>query len=89
MTVTPQPEDVRGLVVQGFTQFGAEPRCTSEVKETILIDEGKCLARSYRLRGFMAMWLLEIGLLQFYDPEGNMLRTVNLLEELVPQREAA
>lgn len=89
MTVTPQPEDVRQLVVRGFTQFGAEPRCTSEVKETILIEEGKCMARSYRLRGYLAMWLLETGLLQFYDPEGNMLRTVNLLEELLLQREAA
>lgn len=89
MTVTPQPDDVRRLVVRGFAQFGAEPRCTSEVKETILVDEGKCLARSYRLRGLMAMWLLDTGLLQFYDPEGNMLRTVNLYEELMPQREAA
>lgn len=89
MIVTPQPEDVRLLVVRGFTQFGAEARHASDVKETILVDEGKCLARSYRLRGFMAMWLLETGLLQFYDPDGNMLRTVNLLEELMTHREAA
>jgi len=89
MTVSPQPEEVRQLVVRAFTELGAQPRCVSEVKETILIDEGKCLARSYRLRGFMAMWLVETGILQFYDPEGEMLRTVNLFEELVPQREAA
>ena len=37
----------------------------------------------------MAMWLLEIGIVQFYDADGNMLLTVNLLEELEPQRMAA
>lgn len=89
MTVSPEPEDVRQLVVRAFAELGAQPRCVSEVKETILIDEGKCLARSYRLRGFMAMWLVETGILQFYDPDGAMLRTVNLFEEMVPQREAA
>ena len=89
MTVAPQPEDVRRLVVRAFSELGIEPRCVSEVKETILIDEGRCLARSYRLRGLMAMWLLETGILQFYDAEGIMLRTINLLEELTLHREAA
>ena len=32
---------------------------------------------------------LQIGIVQFYDAEGNMLLTVNLLEELEPQRMAA
>jgi len=27
------------------------------------------------------MWLLQIGVVQFYDADGNMLLTVNLLEE--------
>jgi len=89
MVVAPQPEQVRQFVVRGFADFGAPATSESEVKETILIDQGKCLARSYRLNGLMAMWLLETGVLQFYDPEGAMLRTVNLLEELAGQREAA
>jgi len=89
MTVAPQPEDVRQLVIRAFGEYGNGPRSDSELNETILIDQGKCVARSYRLRGFLAMWLLETGILQFYDPAGNMLRTVNLLEKLLPQREAA
>ena len=45
--------------------------------------------RTYRAGDYFAMWLVEIGLLQFYDPYGNMLRTVNLFEENTPQRAAA
>jgi hypothetical protein len=35
------------------------------------------------------MWMIEIGLLQFYADDGQMLRTVNLFEELEPVRAAA
>jgi hypothetical protein len=89
MTAVPQPENVRQLVVRAFEEFGARPRTPWDLKETILIDQGKCMARSYRLYGYMAMWLVDTGILQFYDAEGNMLRTVNLFEQLLPQREAA
>jgi hypothetical protein len=34
----------------------------------------------------MATWLVEVGIVQFYDARGNMLRTVNLFEELQPPR---
>ena len=36
-----------------------------------------------------AMWMIEIGLVQVYDDNGHMLRTVNLFEELEPVRAAA
>jgi hypothetical protein len=45
--------------------------------------------RSYQVQGYMAMWLLEVGIVQFYDAEGNMLATVNLLEDLEPVKMAA
>ena len=60
-----------------------------DLEETILIDDGKYTARSYRVEGYMAMWLLEVGIVQFYDAEGNMLATVNLLKELEPLKIAA
>jgi hypothetical protein len=59
------------------------------LEETILIDGGKCAARSYRLDGLMAMWLIEVGILQFYDADGAMLRTINLFQELEPVKLAA
>ena len=57
--------------------------------EAILIDDGRCAARSYKVDGYMVMWLVEIGVLQFYNEEDNMLQTVNLFEELEPHRMAA
>ena len=35
------------------------------------------------------MRLVGIGIVQFYDKDGNLLRTVNLSRELEPQRMAA
>jgi hypothetical protein len=36
-----------------------------------------------------AMWMIDVGVLQFYDVDGEMLHTVNLFTELQPQRVAA
>ena len=37
----------------------------------------------------MAMWLVGIGIVQFYDADGNMLATMNLLEKAIPQQMVA
>jgi hypothetical protein len=57
--------------------------------ETILIDQGRYVARSYRTPGYLAMWLVEAGIVQFYSSTGDMLATVNLFERLEPQKMAA
>jgi hypothetical protein len=89
MTVAPQPHDVRRLVIQIFEELGAAMPTLFDLEETILIDDGRYTARSYRVEGYMAMWLLDVGIVQFYDAEGNMLATVNLLKELEPVKMAA
>ncbi len=89
MRVDPQPADVRRIVLRIFRQFGASPQSLFEIEESIRIEQGRCLARSYRVDALMAMWLVEVGILQFYDAEGEMLATVNLLQKLVPERLAA
>lgn len=89
MIVSPPPAEVRQIVVRTYQEFGVEANVITDLNEIILLDEGRYLARSYRVEGFMAMWLIEEGILQFYDAEGTMLRTVNLFEELEPQRKAA
>ncbi len=86
MRVSPPPEEVRELVVRTFEEFAVTHFSMSAMKETILIDNGCYVARSYRAGGFMAMWLVGVGIVQFYDADGNMLRTINLLRELEPQR---
>jgi hypothetical protein len=89
MRTDPLPQDVRELVVQTFEDYDVLVEYPWDLDETILIDDGRPLGRTYRAGGLMAMWLLEIGIVQFYDAEGAMLRTVNLLEELTPCRMAA
>ena len=90
MRTDPLPQEVRELVVadvRGLRRGGLDSPW--DLDETILMDDGRYAARTYRVDGYMAMWLVEIGIVQFYDAEGNMLLTVNLLEELEPQRMAA
>ena len=36
----------------------------------------------------MAMWLVDVGIVQFCDADGEMLRTVTLLQELKPVKMA-
>jgi hypothetical protein len=85
----PLPTEVRELVIRTFEDFDVLIQDPWDLDETIVLDEGRCSARTYQADGHMAMWLLDIGIVQFYDPDGNMLQTINLLEELEPQRMAA
>ncbi len=89
MRVNPQPFEVRQLVAQTFEVLGANDDSLEDLDESILIQDGRYMARSYRVDGLMAMWLIEVGIVQFYDADGSMLRTVNLLEETEPIRVAA
>jgi len=89
MKAMPTPGEVRYLVVSTFRQLGVELDSAMDVDETIRLDAGKCVSRTYRCDGHMAMWLVEVGILQFYDEQGNMLRTVNLFQQYRPVRMAA
>ena len=89
MRTDPLPHEVRELVLRTFQRFDVDIFSPLELDETILVDDGRYTARTYTVDGYMAMWLVSIGILQFYDADGNMLLTVNLLEELEPQRMAA
>jgi hypothetical protein len=61
----------------------------SDLQENVRIDRGQCVARCYRVADMFAMWLIDIGILQFYDADGEMLQTVNLFAEIQPHRAAA
>ncbi len=89
MTVTPQPEQVRQLVIRIFAECGVAVRSLFDLHEALLVDEGRYVARSYRTGGLMAMWLIDFGIVQIYDAQGRMIRMVNLLKELDSQRIAA
>jgi hypothetical protein len=89
MRTDPLPYEVREMVLRTFQSFDVEFFSPLDLDETILVDDGRYAARTYQVDGYMAMWLVGIGIVQFYDAEGNMLLTVNLLEEMEPQRMAA
>jgi hypothetical protein len=88
MRVIPTAAEIRTLAADIFCSFG-ENVGPLDLHETMRIDGGKLVARTYRTETLWAMWMIEIGLVQFYDEDGNMLRTVNLFEELEPIRVAA
>jgi hypothetical protein len=81
--------DVRGLVARHFIELGADADEVADVQENIRIDRGRCVARCYRVAEIFAMWLIDVGVLQFYDADGEMLHTVNLFTERLPHRAAA
>ena len=89
MRTNPQPEEVRELVRHVLARFGSTAFDDYDLNETILIDDCRLVGRSYQAGEHFAMWLVEVGILQFYDAKGNMLMTVNLFESLEPQRMAA
>jgi len=89
VTVSPQPYEVIQLVVRTFREFGGDVREAWDVDQTILVGGGSYRGRSYRADGLMAMWLIDVGIIQFYSAEGDMLRTVNLFERVEAQRIAA
>lgn len=89
MKVGPHPYEVRDLVLKYFGELGASVESPLDLDETILLDNGRYVARSYRIAGLLAMWLIGVGIVQFYDGAGNMVRTVNLFTEAEPQRMAA
>jgi hypothetical protein len=81
--------DVRRLVTHYFLDLGVDRVDVDDVQENIRIDRGRCVARCYRVAEMFAMWMIDVGVLQFYDADGEMLHTVNLFTELQPQRAAA
>jgi hypothetical protein len=89
MTAAPQPEQIRNLVLSTLQGFGANVFSDLQIEETLLVQDGRCLARSYRTCDHFAMWLIELGLVQFYNAQGDMLLVLNLLEDVAPGRMAA
>ena len=89
MRLVPLATEVRQLVKQTFEDLGIDDDQVDDLNETILINEGTYRGRSYQTDGYFAMWLVDAGLVQFYDDDGNMVCTLNLFNEVEPQRMAA
>lgn len=85
MLVSPTQQEVRWIVEQSLLRhFELSPEVLEEIVETPVVDGGRCIARSYRVANLLAMWLMDVGILQFYDDQGRMLRRANLFAEIEP-----
>ncbi len=89
MTISPHPDEIRNIVFRTFLELDIDEDSLTDLDERIMLDDGRYVARSYRVDDYLAMWMIDCGLVQFYDADGNMLRTVNLFEEIEPHRMAA
>ena len=89
MTIAPFPGNIRRMVLRTFQEVGAEVVSLQNLRETILVDAGACMARTYTAGGYKAVWLLDEGILRFTNEAGQLLRIVNLYEEMPAARMAA
>ena len=89
MTVSPDADQIRTIVFRTFLELEVSEESLDDLDERILLDDGRYVARSYRVDELLAMWMIDVGLIQFYDSDGNMLRTVNVFEEIESHRMAA
>jgi len=85
----PNDDRIRTIVFRTFLELEVSEESLDDLDERILLDDGRYVARSYRVDELLAMWMIDVGLIQFYDSDGNMLRTVNVFEEIESHRMAA
>ena len=76
MTIAPHPGDIRRVVLRTLQEVGAELSSLQDLRETILVDAGTCMARTYSAGGYKAVWLLAEGILRVTNDSGQLLRIV-------------
>ncbi len=90
MLVSPTTSEVRWIVEQSFQRyFELTNEDLEDLIELPMIEDGRCIARTYRVANLLAMWLKDVGILQFYDEQGRMLRRANLFADIDPTTTAA
>ena len=89
MVVQPQPRDVKQLVVRTFLDLGATTCSLFGLHETLLVQDKRCMARTYRSEEYHAVWAINDGTVKFYDASGRLLRVVNLRQRSLAQVMAA
>lgn len=80
-------EEVNQLVARTFVELGASD--VFRLRETLFLENGRCLAVAYRANELSAVWCCADGSIEFRNAEGNVLRTLSLPEEERASSEAA
>ncbi len=89
MTTRFHADYVRRIALRIFDEFGDVDEPAADLDETIILDDGKYVGRTYRAGKLFATWLINVGILQFYDADGDMQKTIDLMGEVRPLRRAA
>lgn len=84
-----QAAEMRRAMARNFRELGASQHDVDDLQETLLLRSGKLAARTYKAGSLMAMWMTDTGLVQFYDDQGEMLRTLQITQQPIEQRRAA
>ena len=80
-------QEVEQFVARIFIELGAKQ--VSDISDTLFIDGGRCLAIAYHVEDLNAVWCFEDQTVDFYDGNGNLLRTLNLIRVNQPASMAA
>lgn len=75
------PQEIRDLVVQTFDRFGLNPAQLAGLEDSVLLYNGRYFGRSFRAGGYQAVWLADVHLISIYDPQGALVRTLDLRYE--------
>jgi hypothetical protein len=72
-------DEVKQLVSRTFSDMGA--RDVFSLRETLFLENGRCLAVAYRADALSAVWCWTDGIIEFRNAEGKVVRTLSLPEE--------
>ena len=82
------PIEMRRVMLDGFQQHITREISDDELQEYVRVDERGAVAYCYRTHNLFAMWMVQVGLVQFYDDQGNMLQTLDLTVPATKRRAA-
>ena len=80
-------DEVKQLIAHTFVELGASD--VFNLRKTLFLENGRCLAVAYRTGELSAVWCCADGIIEFRNAEGNVLRTLNLPDAGRSSSEAA
>ena len=76
MDNAPEPTPLHQAIAAGLSELGMPDLVCR--RTTFLIRDGHCVGQRFLFEGIQAVWLIAENLIQFYDENGRMLRSVKV-----------
>ena len=71
--------EIKQLIARTFAELGA--RDVFNLRETLFLEHGRCLAVAYSTDELSAVWCCADGNIEILNAEGSVLRTLSLPKE--------